>query len=59
MLFLTSLLFHLLITEKPDVRMKIIQVEVFFLIDYSVKYLQPTTIKIAMFVVGQSFSTWK
>ena len=52
MLCLTSLLFHLLITEKSDVKMKIILVEAFFLIECSVKHLQPTTIKIVMFVVG-------
>ena len=42
-LFLTSSFFHLLIKQKPDVRVKIIPLAIFFFIGSSVKHLQRHT----------------
>ena len=42
-LFLTSSFFHLLIKQKPDVRVKIIPLAIFFFIGSSVKHLQRPT----------------
>ena len=43
LLLLTSSIFHLLIKQKPDVKVKIIPLELFFFIGNSVKHLQHPT----------------
>ena len=43
LLFLSSSLFHLLMKQKPDVRVKIIPLAIFFFIGSSVKHLQRPT----------------
>ena len=42
-LFLTSSFFHLLMKQKPDIRVKIIPLAIFFFIESSVKHLQCPT----------------